>query len=198
MVVVVSLATAMQAYAVKPYRIPSSSMEPTLAVGERIVVDRFSERTGGDPDVGDVVVFNPPLGAVVSEQDPKLPVAECAGASGPEQVGTICPQPGDAPARQAYVKRVVAGPGARLEIVNGRPIVDGEPLEEPWRTLPCESEGLPCNPSGSIVVPPDSYFVMGDNRPGSSDSRFWGPVPRDWIIGEAILSYWPPSRVGGI
>ena len=49
-----------------------------------------------------------------------------------------------------------------------------------------------------ITVPDDEYFMMGDNRPNSEDSRFWGPVPRDWIIGQAFLTYWPPNRAGGL
>lgn len=196
-VIALSLTIAVQAYAIKPYRIPSGSMEPTLAIGERIMVDRFSHRTGGDPELGDVVVFRPPVGAVSGEQ-PGEGVPQCAGEIGLDQVGRMCESSGDQPADQAYVKRVVAGPGDQLRVVDGRPIVNGGPLAQPWKTLPCRSDSFPCNPRGSITIPDDQYYVMGDNRPNSSDSRFWGPVPADWIIGKAVLSYWPPSRIGGV
>ncbi len=60
----------------------------------------------------------------------------------------------------------------------------------------------PCNPGGEcnlptpITIPPDHYFMMGDNRGESDDSRFWGPIPRDWIIGKAFATYWPPKKIG--
>jgi hypothetical protein len=72
--IAISLAFALQAYAVKPYQIPSGSMEPTLEIGERVLVERFSTRLGGNPEIGDIVVFHPPLNAVDDEQDgPPLP-----------------------------------------------------------------------------------------------------------------------------
>ena len=72
-----------------------------------------------------------------------------------------------------------------------------EQTDEPFIN-PCGSSGPPCELPKEITIPPDHYFMMGDNRGASDDSRFWGPVPRDWIIGEAFATYWPPNRIGGL
>jgi signal peptidase I len=89
---------------------------------------------------------------------------------------------------------VVAGPGDTLAINNGHPVVNGEEAQEDF-IRPCDGNPK-CNLPDEITIPPDHYFMMGDNRGQSDDSRFWGPVPRDWIIGEAFFTYWPPERVG--
>ena len=95
------------------------------------------------------------------------------------------------------IKRVVGLPGEELELRGGRVYVDGAPLEEPYlRHDPCKP-GLPKTCSfGPVTVPEDHYFMMGDNRTGSLDSRFFGPVPEDEIIGEALVRFWPPGRAG--
>lgn len=187
--VAVGLAFAVQAYAVKPFEIPSESMEPTLDIGQRVLVDRFSTRLGDDPEPGDVVVFYPPANAT----DHSLPA--CGTPAGTRREGQPCPQAGELRSAQTFIKRVVAGPGDTLTIRDGTPIVDGEPLRGDWRTIPCRGASG-CDFTTPITVPDDEYFVMGDNRPDSFDSRYWGPVPRAWIIGRAFLTYWPPDRVG--
>jgi signal peptidase I len=180
------LALAVQAYAVKPYRIPSESMEPTLDIGQRVLVNRLSTRLGDDPGPGDIVVFHPPT-SVDNAGD------QCeAAAVRPE--GEVCPEAGSAPADTTFIKRVVAVPGDRLKVIDGVPVVNGRRVEGDWQTIPCPS----CDFPTAITVPAGEYFVMGDNRPDSDDSRFWGPVPRDWIIGKAVLTYWPPDRIGGL
>ena len=177
----VGLALAVQAWAVKPYQIPSQSMEPTLDVGQRVLVNRAGTHFG-DPDVGDIVVFHPPVGAAAED---------CGVNPAPHQA---CPQPNEKESDTTYIKRVVAVPGDRLQVVDGHPVVNGVKAEENF-ALPCH--GAPsCNLRRPITIPPDHYFMMGDNRPASDDSRFWGPVPKDWIIGTAFMTYWPPSRVG--
>jgi signal peptidase I len=193
--VAIILALAVQSFALKPYEIPTGSMRPTLQIGQRVIVDRFTEHLGGDPKIGDVVVFHPPLGAVPEEQDPGEKVPRC-GIQVPAP-DALCSEPSNEHADRAYIKRVVALPGDRLKVVNGIPIVNGEPLKGDWNTIPCKG-AAGCDFPEEIVVPPEHYFMMGDNRPGSDDSRYWGPVPRDWIIGKAVLTYWPPDRVGGI
>ena len=194
--IAVLLALAVQSYAVKPYEIPSGSMEPTLDIGQRVLVDRFSSRVGADPDIGDVTVFKPPVSAVPEEQT-GAGLPECAATDKQRASGQACNVIGAEPADQAFIKRVVAGPGDRIKILDGIPIVNGEKVEGDWKIIPCR-RAAGCDFPKPITVPEDSYFMMGDNRPGSDDSRFWGPVPRSWIIGHAVASYWPPSRIGGL
>jgi len=181
-----------QALVIKPYQIPSESMEPTLDPGQRVLVNRFGYRFG-DPSVGDVVVFHPPVGAVPGERgDTSEPLG---GACGVDKESTeACPEPHDEEASTNFIKRIVAGPGDRLRIEGGIPIVNGEAAQEDF-IVPCRGGGG-CEFPGEIEIPPDHYFMMGDNRGHSDDSRFWGPVPRDWIIGEAFFTYWPVNRVG--
>ena len=93
-----------------------------------------------------------------------------------------------------FIKRIVAGPGDTLSIRDGHPVVNGVMAKEDFIN-PC-APGEDCSFPKTITIPPNDYFMMGDNRGSSDDSRFWGPVPRDWIIGDAFLTYWPPGRIG--
>lgn len=187
MVVIVALALALalgiQAWIVKPYQIPSESMEPTLDVGQRVLVNRFLYHFT-DPSIGDIVVFHPPAGA---DQG-----TEC-GVQPRE--GEPCPKPTATRSDQNFIKRIVAGPGDKLSIRNGHPVVNGVEQAEEDFIVPCGNGGA-CDMPRTITIPPDHYFMMGDNRGASDDSRFWGPVPRDWIIGKTFATYWPPDRVG--
>jgi signal peptidase I len=183
--VALGLALGIQAFLVKPYRIPSESMVPTLQVGQRVLVNRVGTHFG-DPDVGDIVVFHPPDGAEHPNGD-----VECGVEPPP---GQVCLKPTPKQASVNFIKRVVAGPGDRLRIVNGHVIRNGKPAREPF-TEPCGG-GQGCDFPREVTVPAGHYFMMGDNRGSSDDSRFWGPVPKDWIIGEAFATYWPPSRIG--
>ena len=183
--VALGLALGIQAFLVKPYRIPSESMVPTLEIGQRVLVNRIGARFG-DPDVGDVVVFHPPSGAEAGNQ--------CGG--GPPEPNAACARPTEERADVNFIKRVVGEPGDTIRVVDGRVIRNGERTDEPFINLVNCREENNCTFRGSIKVPADHYFMMGDNRGASDDSRFWGPVPREWIIGKAFATYWPPDRVG--
>jgi signal peptidase I len=181
----IGLALGIQALIVKPYQIPSESMEPTLDPGQRVLVNRVGYRFG-DPQIGDVVVFHPPIGADQGR--------EC-GVKSPERLqGQPCPEPTPEHSDTNFIKRIVAGPGDTLSIEGGHPVVNGVESEEDF-IRPCGG-GDACNFPEEITIPPDYYFMMGDNRGQSDDSRYWGPVPRDWIIGEAFFTYWPIDKVG--
>ncbi len=183
-------ALAIQAYAVKPYRIPSPSMFPTLHVGDRILVNRFAHRIGTDPQVGQITVFTPPQGA----EDDRCGVAgEGPNYSGPDS-HRPCSTPTPERAATTFVKRVVAGPGDTIEVRGGHVIRNGRAVHEPY-AVPCAE---PACDLGSFTVPAGSYFMMGDNRGNSDDSRFWGPVPRSWIVGRAVARYWPADRAGSL
>ena len=183
--VAVGIAFLVQAFLVKPYRIPSGSMEPTLGINQRVLVDRLATH----PKIGDVVVFHPPAGA-----NPQSPVC---GATG-QGLGqpTACDRPTAAESHQTFVKRVVGLPGDRLAIRDGRLIRNGVTERTP-QAQPCGG-GADCDFPHTITVPRGDYFMMGDNRGDSDDSRFWGPVPQRWIIGDAFATYWPPDRIGSL
>ncbi|MEX2107903.1 MAG: signal peptidase I [Solirubrobacterales bacterium] len=176
-------ALGLQAWVVKPYEIPSGSMEPTLDVGQRVLVNRFLYHFT-DPSIGDIAVFHPPAGA------------DAGGVCGaPHDSREACSEPTSKRSDQNFIKRIVAGPGDTLAIRNGQPVVNGVMKIDEDYIRPCANRSA-CDLPKPIRIPPDHYFMMGDNRGASQDSRFWGPVPRDWIIGKAFGTYWPPDRVG--
>jgi signal peptidase I len=189
--IAVGLAVAIQAFLVKPYKIPSGSMEPTLMPGQRVLVDRIGSVFGG-PSVGEIVVFHPPLEAE----------HEVCGPN-PHHVN-VNQQACDAPVPQKsnvnYIKRIVAGPGDEIYIKGGHVFrkTPGSQVFLPQKDsyIRACAERTECNFPTPIKIPPGHWFMMGDNRGESDDSRFWGPVPTGWIIGDAFFTYWPLSRVG--
>jgi signal peptidase I len=185
-------AFVIQAFAVKPYVIPSGSMLPTLQVGQRVLVDRFSHQLGADPKLGDVTVFMPPPGATRSG-------GQCAiNGEGPSyHSGSLtrrsCSRALPGTGSTAFVKRVVGLPGDVIAVRGGHVVRNGVRAAEPF-AAPCGAR--PQCDLDPIVVPRGQYFLMGDNRGNSDDSRYWGPVARDQIIGHAVATYWPPGRIG--
>ena len=168
-VVAIAVALLIQAFLVKPYRIPSESMENTLLIGDRVLVDRVSWRFS-EPQRGDITVFHPPFDGPV------------------------------------LIKRIIGMPGDELSLSDGAVYVNGRRLDEPYvrrvggRPVPTEpfANGLPWALDKPYTVPPGSYFMMGDNRIDSGDSREFGPVPREQLVGSAFARYWPLARLGGV
>jgi signal peptidase I len=177
----VAIVLLIKAYVVNPYRIPSSSMEPTLhcarpAQGceahfsDRVLANRFIYHLRS-PERGEIVVFKTPPAAK----------SKC-GAGG------------------TFVKRIIGLPGDRLQVRviggNGFVFINGRKLEEPYIQT---GRRAPASPypagGGTFTVPKSEYFMMGDNRSASCDSRFWGTVPRSNIIGKVFMTYWPPNRI---
>ena len=187
-VAAIALALGVQAFLVKPYRIPSGSMLPTVRINQRVLVDRLA-MDFSSPHVGEIVVFHPP--ANYGQGCPNPGEGESpAGQDAP----AACQVAWKQPSSQTFIKRVVGLPGDRLSIRAGHVIRNGK--REPDRYIVGCAGGQACDFPQTITVPRGDYYMMGDNRPDSEDSRFWGPVPRRWIIGQAFLTYWPPDRVG--
>jgi signal peptidase I len=185
--VALGLALAIQAFVIKPYRIPSGSMLPTLHINQRVLVDRIGSHFSS-PGVGDIVVFHPPK-----------QYGQCANPNqGQNESGQdgaqACDTQQKQPSSETFIKRVVGLGGDRLSIRSGHVIRNGIEEKDSY-IVPCDGGGT-CNFPATITVPRGDYFMMGDNRPDSEDSRFWGPVPKSWIIGKAFFTYWPPDRVG--
>jgi signal peptidase I len=184
------LALAIQAFIVKPYRIPSGSMEPTLHIGQRILVDRIGTDFGS-PHVGQIVVFHPPNNYADGCADPN----QGQNASGQDSA-EACDVAWKKASSQTFVKRIVGGPGDRISIHGGHVIRNGVQEKDPY-IASCDGSGS-CDFPGTITIPRGEYFMMGDNRGESDDSRFWGPVPKSWVIGQAFFTYWPPDRIGAL
>ena len=181
--IAIGLALLIQAFLVKPYRIPSPSMVPTLQIGQRVLTNRLDTT----PSLGDIVVFHPPAGA-----DPPSPV--CRNPQQGTNHEAACDEPTLRESTQTFIKRVVGLPGDRISIVHGQVIRNGVKEKAPYAQA-CPP-GPTCDFPHTITVPPGDYFMMGDNRDESDDSRFWGPVPDKWVIGVAFFTYWPPDRIG--
>jgi signal peptidase I len=180
-VTAIVIAVLLRAFVAQAFRIPSASMEPQLLVGDRVVVSRLAY-DAHDPRRGDVVVFDcPPRAGCEQPKEHSAPVralqtlAEALLLRQPEV--------------EEFIKRVVGLPGETLEGRDGAVWVDGRRLVEPY--LPA---GTTTSDFGPITVPEDQLWVMGDNRSNSSDSRVFGTIEVDTIVGRAILRVWPPQR----
>jgi signal peptidase I len=167
--VAVTVALVVEAYAVKPFIIPTPSMANTVRVGDRVLIDRLTYRFRA-VHRGDVVVFT---------------------GHGPIPL----------------LKRVVGVPGDRLSLAGGRLYVNDAPAPDSFvrvvggqrePTLPGPDATAPWSLHRPFTVPAGAYFVMGDNRTDSDDSRYWGTVARDQILGHAFFIYWPLGQVGGL
>ena len=164
--VAIVLAIVIQAFFVKPYRIPSGSMEPTLDIGQRVLVQRVTHRLGSDPELGDVIVFHPPAGA------DGVPAA--CGAAGAARAARAHARRRRR-SEQTFIKRVVALGGDTVAVQDGFVIRNGRRQPAPF-AADC-GDGGGCDLPDAIRVPEGMVFLMGDNRGNSEDSRFWGPVP---------------------
>jgi signal peptidase I len=181
--VALGLALLIQAFLVKPFRIPSESMVPTLEVNQRVLVNRLGTHFGS-PDRGDIVVFKPPKGADTNS---------CGIPSEPAD-GHPCARPTPEKSDTNFIKRVVGVPGDRLKVLDGHVYINDVRQKEPF--IRPSADCPICDLPREITIPPDHFFMMGDNRGESADSREWGPVPKDWIVGSAFATYWPPDRIG--
>jgi signal peptidase I len=191
-VVALGLALGIQAFIVKPYRIPSGSMEPTLAIGQRVLVNRIG-MDFGEPHVGEIAVFHPPEGAEQEECGPTPHVIKLGSSA----CSTPVPKEDSS---VNFIKRVVAGPGDEIYVKEGhvfRKAAGATQFVREKDSYIRECGTSPeCDFPVPIKIPAGHWFMMGDNRGESDDSRFWGPVPTGWIIGQAIATYWPPDRIG--
>jgi signal peptidase I len=143
----------------RPVRVEGTSMMPSLLDQERLFINQFSYKFGGDIRRGDTVVFW---------------------------------FPGDT--TKSYIKRVIGLPGDVVAIQNGTVILNGKPLQESY--VPDEyRDRMSVLPQR---IPPNEYFVLGDHRSSSNDSRMWGFVPRNYIYGKAVFVFWPFAHAGTV
>ncbi len=165
-VIALSIFLVVYLFFMQPHQVNGQSMVPNFQSGEYVLTDKVSYKIG-EPQRGDVIVFHAPEKA----QCPK---------------GTGCD----------FIKRVLGLPGDTIEVKNDSVIVNGVALNEPY--IPDDFETLPgaFTKNRVIALGPNEYFVSGDNRPYSSDSRAWGPITKDEIVGRAFFRYWPFKVAG--
>ncbi|MEE3719686.1 signal peptidase I [Tumidithrix elongata RA019] len=157
------LAFLLRTFIVEPRFIPSGSMEPTLQIHDRIIVDKISYQFN-QPQRGEILIFYPPASPFIEDTS------------------------------KAYIKRLIGLPGDRISIQAGKVYVNDIAIEEPYIAEPPSY-----NFRGSVTVPPNSYWVMGDNRNNSNDSHVWGFLPKQNIVGRAVFRFWPlDNRLGEI
>ncbi len=175
----VFLSIALRVFVVQAFYIPSGSMENTLLVNDMLLINKLVYRFRS-PERGEIVVFR-------------------------------CPTPDPYSPPKDYIKRVIGVPGDTLAIRDGKLVRNGEPVDEPYLKEPMNETRIlhahrRWNPrlatmevaldADTVTVPPGHLFMMGDNRNHSQDSRYWGMLPVDDVIGKATFLYWPPSRIG--
>jgi signal peptidase I len=180
-VIAVIMALFIRTFVVQAFKIPTGSMEPNLLIGDHLLVNKFVFGPSGpermilptrDIRRGDIVVFKYP-------EDPE----------------------------RDFIKRVIGLPGDTVELKQHLVHINGTPLDEPYaHYLPRSASGLldeftqgdVRDQYGPVVVPAGSFFVMGDNRDNSQDSRYWGFLPRSLVKGRALFIYWSIEPGGGM
>ena len=183
-VIAVILALFIRTWVVQAFKIPTGSMEENLLIGDHLLVNKF--------------VFGPTAGTAGEQL---LPVGRV------ERGDILVFKFPDDPERD-FIKRVIGLPGERIELRGRQVFIDGQPLDEPY--LPPEATTLPAGATpvdgrdnyGPLEIPAGHYFMMGDNRDNSQDSRYWGPLPHGHLKGRAMIIYWsydagPPVIDGG-
>jgi signal peptidase I len=170
------LAMLIRQFFFQAFKIPSSSMEPTLQVGDHLIANKLVYRFR-EPARGDVLIFR--------FRDPQDRLA-------PADDGRLLSLFQARRAQRDLVKRIVGLPGETIRILDGRIYVNGELApDERLKTQYYYDES-----DSEFAVPEKHYFVLGDNSKNSYDSRYWGFVPRENLLGNALFLYWPPNRWG--
>lgn len=172
-IIALLLAGIIKVFVFELYKIPSGSMIPTLLVGDRLVVVKF--------------IYGPRVPFI----NVRLP-----GVREPKR-GEIVVFISPEDRAKFFIKRFIASEGEAVEISNGKLLVDGKVIDEPpaFRKVYYYNRGDFGVEGKPIKVPKDSYFVLGDNSASSKDSRYWGFVPKNYLIGKAVVIIWPPKRI---
>jgi signal peptidase I len=155
----------------KAYYIPVGSMEPTLAINDRIFVNPSAYAVAA-PQRGDIVILSPTEVLIQNGY------------------------------RDVLVKRIVGLPGEAIRLVAGKVYINDRPLPEPYLDANALTQVQSCPMPAWLdkpqIIPKNHYLVLGDNRPNSFDSRCWGVVPRENLVGKATMIYWPPEHYGSL
>lgn len=168
LVIALSIFLVVYLFLLQPHQVNGQSMVPNFQNEDYVLTDKITYRLR-QPERGEVVVLHAP------------PSANCPA-------GTGCD----------FIKRVIGLPGETLEIKSGKVFISGQELVENYLPEHYQTNPGDYTRSGAVKLGEDEYFVVGDNRPYSSDSRAWGPINKSMIIGRAFFRYWPPETMGTI
>jgi signal peptidase I len=174
------VAVVIKTFFFQAFYIPSGSMIPTLEINDRVLVNKLSYRFGA-VERGDILVFDSPEAIEIDRsllERVFRSIGEATGLTSPDTV---------------LIKRVIGLPGETVEVRDNQVYVNGNPIAEPY--LP---DGVSMRDEPVITVPADEIFMMGDNRNASNDSRRFGTIPREDIVGRAFVTVWPPRAWGGL
>ncbi|MDQ3538379.1 MAG: signal peptidase I [Actinomycetota bacterium] len=181
------LALLLKTFLVQAFFIPSASMEPTLLIGDRVLVNKVVYRLR-EPRRGEIVVFSDQdaFGATQEPANPLLRFVRSIGSG----LGLAAPDEKD------FIKRIMGLPGETIGVRDGVIHIDGKPLPETPTGEGGYLSSRDLSDFGPVTVPEGEYFMMGDNRANSSDSRFGlGTIPRQDIVGRAFVTIWPLTRL---
>ena len=165
-VVALAVMLGIRTFVLEPYVVPTGSMETTIEIGDQVFCQKLTTHFGSMPQAGDIVVFRNPEES--SDHD-------------------------------VLVKRVIATAGQTIDMQDGKVLVDGVALDEDYtqgESYPLANQAPGVQISYPYTVPEGCVWMMGDNRENSADSRYFGPVPQENIIGVVVLRYWPLNRFG--
>ena len=180
-VVALLLAFFIRAFVVQAFKIPSGSMLDTLQIGDHLLVTKFAY----DVRLPSNLWLDTTDGRVLMK-------------TGDPERGDIMVFKFPEDETKDFIKRVIGLPGETLEVRNKVVYINGQPIDEPY-VRHTKADTLPIRDNfGPVVIPEGRYFMMGDNREGSYDSRWWGPVKRQKIVGKALLIYWSWASVTDI
>lgn len=174
------VAIVIKTFFFQAFYIPSGSMIPTLEINDRVLVNKLSYQFGAI-ERGDILVFDSPEAIDVERSFPARVLRSIGEATGLTSPDTV------------LIKRVIALPGETVSVLDNQVYVNGRPIAEPY--LP---DGMTMRDFEEVTVPADHVFMMGDNRNQSRDSRVFGPIPREDIVGRAFVTVWPPGAWGGL
>lgn len=175
------IAVLIKTFLVQPFWIPSESMLDTIHVNDRVMVNKLAFRLG-EPQRGDIVVFRDPAEPEIEESVPEAVIRSVLEAIGIRTRG-----------RDDLIKRVIGLPGDTITISDNQVNIDGVPLAEPYL------DGDVLMPdAGPFIVDEEEVFVMGDNREFSFDSRRFGNIEYETLVGRAFVTIWPISNFGGL
>ena len=178
--IAVVIAFVVKTFLAQAFYIPSESMVPQLLVNDRVVVSKLAYKLH-DPRRGDIVVFDSPSARFRREEPDRGPIGRVVHFVF-ERIGIV------QPSTDEFIKRVVALPGETVEGRDGKLFVNGRELIEPYL-----EPGATRGTFAAVTVPKGTLWVMGDNRGNSADSRFFGPIKQDTVVGRAFVKVWPPG-----